>query len=73
LKNSEIPIKKLLRKLQRYTINIYSDQFLNLQNRGSLKEVIPGIFALNNTVEYNNEIGLLIDEMPNDPEDFMCC
>jgi CRISPR-associated endonuclease/helicase Cas3 len=73
LKNSEIPIKKLLRKLQRYTINIYSDQFRNLQNRGSLKEIIPGIFALNNTVEYNNEIGLLIDEMPNDPEDFMCC
>ena len=73
LKNSEIQIKKLLRKLQRYTINIYSNQFLNLQNRGSLKEIIPGIFALNNTVEYNNEIGLLIDEMPNDPEDFMCC
>ena len=73
LKKSEIPIRKLLRKLQRYTINIYNDQFLCLQNRGSLKEIIPGIFALNNTVEYSNEIGLLIDEMPNDPEDFMCC
>ncbi len=72
LKKSEIPTSKLLRKLQRYTINMYSDQFTCLQNRGSLKEIIPGIFALNNSVEYSNEIGLLIDEMPNNPEDFMC-
>jgi CRISPR-associated endonuclease/helicase Cas3 len=72
LKNSKIPAGKLLRKLQRYTINIYMDQFSSLQKRGSLEEVIPGIFVLNNKVEYSNEIGLLIDEMPNDPEDFMC-
>jgi CRISPR-associated endonuclease/helicase Cas3 len=71
-KNSKIPTTYLLRKLQRYTINIYRDQFFALQNRGSLEEIIPGIYALNNTVEYNNLIGLLIDEMPNEPEDFMC-
>jgi CRISPR-associated endonuclease/helicase Cas3 len=62
----------LLRKLQRYTINIYSNQFNELQRRGSLKEILPGIFALNSTVEYDQRIGLLIDEMPNDPEAFMC-
>ena len=73
LKKGEIPRVKCLRKLQRYTINIYSDQFNKIYNRGSLEEVIPGIFALNNKVEYNEQIGLLIDEMPNDPEDFMCC
>jgi len=72
LKNSEIPTSKLLRKLQRYTISTYKDQFYSLHNRGSLEEIIPGIFALNNNMEYNNQIGLLIDEMPNDPEDFMC-
>ena len=71
LKNSGIPIKKVLRKLQRYTINIYKDQFFRLHTRGSLEEIIPGIFALNNTVEYNDQTGLLIDEMPNDPEDYI--
>lgn len=66
---------KLLRKLQRYTISIYVDQFFALQNRGSLEEIVPetGIFALNNAVEYDKQVGLLIDEMPNDPADFICC
>ncbi|MHB9293137.1 putative CRISPR-associated endonuclease/helicase Cas3 [Hollandina sp. SP2] len=66
---------KLLRKLQRYTISIYVDQFFSLQNRGSLEEIVPGtdIFALNNTMEYDKQVGLLIDEMPNDPVDFICC
>jgi CRISPR-associated endonuclease/helicase Cas3 len=67
-----IPETKILRKLQRYTINIYTDQFFTLQNRGSLKPVIPGIFALNNTVEYSDQVGLLVDELPNDPDDFIC-
>ncbi|MDR2149602.1 MAG: CRISPR-associated endonuclease Cas3'' [Spirochaetaceae bacterium] len=62
---------KLLRKLQRYTVSIYTDQFFALQNRGSLEEIMPGIFALNNTVEYDKQIGLLIDETPQDPVDFI--
>jgi CRISPR-associated endonuclease/helicase Cas3 len=64
--------KKLLRKLQRYTISIYTDQFFVLQNRGSLEEIVPDIFALNNTVEYDKQVGLLIDELPNNPEVYMC-
>jgi CRISPR-associated endonuclease/helicase Cas3 len=71
LKKNEIPTSIILRKLQRYTINIYEDQFFCLKNGGSLVEIILGVFALNNTVEYSNEIGLLIDELPNDPEDFI--
>jgi CRISPR-associated endonuclease/helicase Cas3 len=72
LKKSSIPTSMLLRKLQRYTINIYKDQFSFLQKRGSLEEIILGVFALNSKVEYSDKIGLLIDEMPNDPEEFMC-
>jgi CRISPR-associated endonuclease/helicase Cas3 len=60
-----------LRKLQRYSVTIYTDQFFILYKRGSLVEVLPGIFVLNNNVEYDDKIGLLIDEMPNDPEAFM--
>jgi CRISPR-associated endonuclease/helicase Cas3 len=71
LNNSKIPTGKVLRKLQRYTINIYKDQFSCMQKRNSLAEIIPGIFVLDYKIEYSNEIGLLIDEMPNDPEDFM--
>jgi CRISPR-associated endonuclease/helicase Cas3 len=63
---------KLLRKLQRYTISIYKDAFFTLLNRGSLEEIIPGVFALTTAVEYDKRVGLLIDEMPNDPLDFMC-
>ena len=71
LKHSDISSRVLLRKLQRYTINIYGNQFSLLHNRGSLEEIIFGNFALNNTVEYSNETGLFIDEMPNDPTDYM--
>ncbi|GHV72798.1 CRISPR-associated helicase Cas3 [Spirochaetia bacterium] len=63
--------RNLLRKLQRYTINIYINQFVELQRRGSLEEIVPGVFALTTTVEYDKAIGLLIDEMPNNPETFM--
>jgi CRISPR-associated endonuclease/helicase Cas3 len=43
-----------------------------MQNRGSLEEIIPGVFALICAVEYDKQVGLLIDEMPDDPEDFIC-
>jgi CRISPR-associated endonuclease/helicase Cas3 len=71
LKDGRIPERSLLRKLQRYTINIYKYQFDDLWNRGSLEEIIPGIFALICKVEYSNEIGLLVAELPSNPETYM--
>jgi CRISPR-associated endonuclease/helicase Cas3 len=71
LKNDRIPEKALLRKLQRFSINIYQEQFTAMRARGSLEEIVPGIFALNNTIEYDAETGLLIDELPSNPESFM--
>lgn len=71
LKDNKIPERKLLRKLQRYSVNIYINQFDDLQKRGSLKEVAPGIFALNNTVEYSEQVGLLIDDALENPEEFI--
>lgn len=65
------PERWILRKLQRYTVNVYTDQFNALQKRGSLKEVSFGIFALECDVEYDKKIGLLIDEMPTDPTSYM--
>lgn len=65
------PDRWLLRKLQRYTVNIYGNQFRMLRDRGSIEEVSPGIFTLACTIEYSDEIGLLVDEMPMDPGSYM--
>jgi CRISPR-associated endonuclease/helicase Cas3 len=72
LKTLKVPNISILRKLQRYTVNIYTGQFETLRTRGSLEEIIPGVFTLNNKVEYNEKVGLLVDEMPYDPEMFTC-
>ena len=65
------PERWLLRKLQRYSVNVYGNQFIELQNRGSLEEVSPGLFALTCAIEYGDDIGLLVDEMPTDPRSYM--
>lgn len=65
------PNRGILRKLQRYAVNVYLDQFSALQERGSLEEVAPGIFALICSIEYDQKVGLLIDEMPTDPAAYM--
>jgi len=65
------PERWLLRKLQRYSVTIYNEQFNILLNRGSIEEVSPGLYALTCKIEYDDVIGLLIDEMPNDPASFM--
>lgn len=70
-KKSRQPEWRLLRKLQRYTINIYEREFINLRDRNSLEELIPGIFALNNTLEYSATTGLLLDETVFSPESFL--
>ncbi|HKL85423.1 MAG TPA: CRISPR-associated helicase Cas3' [Treponemataceae bacterium] len=65
--------RQILRKLQRYAVNIYTNQFTKLLNRGSLKEISVGVFALKCSVEYDKNIGLLVDELPSDPETFISC
>lgn len=65
------PTRELLRKLQRYSVNVYNNQFDALRDRGSLTEISPEIFALTCAVEYDKTIGLLVDETPRDPESYM--
>jgi CRISPR-associated endonuclease/helicase Cas3 len=72
LKNPVNPAGPLLRKLQRYAVNIYVNQFNELERRGSLEEIMPGVFALNNKIEYDKDIGLLVDETPRDSAAFVC-
>lgn len=62
------PDRSLMRKLQRYTVNIYNEDFYPMLQRGSIGEIQPGIFALMSSIEYSNEIGLLVEETLFDPE-----
>ena len=50
-----------MRRLQRYAVNIYNDEFTQMLKRGSLYEVSPGIFTLSSIVEYSEKIGLLVE------------
>jgi len=63
--------RSLFRKLQRYSVNVYKNQFQALLQRGSLIEVYPKVFALQCDVEYSESVGLLIDEIPSDPTTYI--
>lgn len=62
LLKSEGPDRRLLRKLQRYTVNVYHYEFNQLLRQGSIEEVYPNLFALANSVGYSKAVGLLIDD-----------
>ena len=68
LKGSE---RWLMRKLQRYTVNVYNNDFNQMFRRGSIQEVQPKIFALTTSIDYSKDIGLLVDETLYDPEKFI--
>lgn len=56
------PDRSLMRKLQRYTVTIYSHNFDELKRRRVIEEVHPQMFALSSDLDYSEDIGLLIDE-----------
>ncbi|THF83511.1 CRISPR-associated helicase Cas3' [Cohnella fermenti] len=55
------PNRSLLRKLQRYTVSVYEDQFHALLQRGAIQEVYPQIYAVSSTRGYSKQIGLLLE------------
>lgn len=65
------PDRWLMRKLQRYTVNVYSYDFTKLLQRGAIEEVYPGIFVLSTNLDYSDTIGLLVEETSYDPEKFI--
>ncbi|GAB6178767.1 CRISPR-associated helicase Cas3' [Desulfotomaculum defluvii] len=65
------PDRWLMRQLQRYTVNVYNDDFNQLKRRGSIEEVHPQIFALSSNLDYSKDTGLLVNETPYDPEQFI--
>ncbi|ORC32838.1 CRISPR-associated endonuclease Cas3'' [Marispirochaeta aestuarii] len=67
------PERWLLRKLQRFTVNIYRYEFDELLNRGSIHEISPGIFSLICNVEYDDNTGLKTDSELFEPESYISC
>jgi CRISPR-associated endonuclease/helicase Cas3 len=65
------PERWLMRKLQRYTVNIYHEEFLQLRKRGEVEEVWSNVYALVSNLDYSEDTGLLIEETPYDPEKFI--
>ncbi|HAG11251.1 MAG TPA: CRISPR-associated endonuclease Cas3'' [Desulfotomaculum sp.] len=65
------PDRRLMRKLQRYSVNIYDYDFNELKRRGAIEEVHPQIFALSSKLDYLKDIGLLVEETLYDPEQFI--
>jgi CRISPR-associated endonuclease/helicase Cas3 len=64
------PTRDVLRKLQRFIVNIYPEAFVKLANAGCLEEVSEGIFVLSNPYQsyYDNTFGLVTgDETQADP------
>lgn len=64
------PDRWLLRKLQRYTVNVYNNEFAEMLKRGSVEEIYSNMFAITSSSEYSKEIGLLV-ETYFDPESFI--
>ncbi len=65
------PDRSLMRKLQRYAVNIYTNDFFLLLQRGSIEEVYPNIYALTSEVEYDQTIGLMVEQISFNPRDLM--
>jgi CRISPR-associated endonuclease/helicase Cas3 len=64
------PERWLLRKLQRYVVNVYTKDFATLVQKGWITEAAPGMFALVSDAGYDWHTGLLVDEIPFDAEKF---
>ncbi len=65
------PDRWLMRKLQRYSVNVYNNEFYELSRRGAIEEVYPQIFALSSSLDYSEDTGLLVDETLYDPEKYI--
>lgn len=65
------PDRQLLRRLQRYTVNIYTYEFEQMRRRGALEQVQPGMFALASSVDYSEQTGLVTEEALFAPEEYM--
>lgn len=51
----------LMKRLSQYCVNIYERDFKKLMSFGAIEEVIEGIFVINDRAQYDEKIGLRLD------------
>lgn len=61
---SKGPESWLLRKLQRFTVNVPIKAHEQMQSDGRIKEIFPGVFIQTGAARYDADTGLLYDENP---------
>lgn len=61
------PNRSLMRKLQRYTVNIYNNDFAQMLRNRVIEQVHPNIFALASNDDYSEVTGLQCGEVVFDP------
>ncbi len=65
------PERWLMRKLQRYTVNVYLHEFNQLLLEGAVEEVSPHVFVLKSKENYSSITGLIIGQNELEPEDYI--
>jgi len=60
----EGPQRWLMRKLQRYTVNLHRSQAMQLLGQGDIEEIMPGLFVQLSDWLYDVQIGLLPEGKP---------
>ncbi|MCY4274159.1 MAG: CRISPR-associated helicase Cas3' [Gammaproteobacteria bacterium] len=55
------PDRRLLRKLQRYTVTLYKHQFEKMLGREEIKEIYQGFYAQSESGIYHSSLGLLLE------------
>ena len=60
LKNDGITYS-LMKQLSQYSVNIHERDFLKLLSYGAIEEVIDGIYVVNDRAQYDENIGLRLD------------
>ena len=67
------PERWLMRKVQRYVINLPKYLHTKLRNEGAVMEVHPGIFVQEYGAMYHNDLGFCADKsMIYEPDELMC-
>lgn len=65
------PERWLMRKLQRYTVNVYLQEFNKLLLEGAVEEVSPHVYVLKSKENYSSVTGLIIGQNELESEDYI--
>jgi CRISPR-associated endonuclease/helicase Cas3 len=65
------PERWILRKLQRFSVTVYLHDFASMLGTNMVAEISPGIFALSSEIAYDYKTGLIVDEIPFEPDKFI--